>query len=305
MNFSNENNSLGGYLITNNKRKQRLEKLSIQIKFTQDHQIVYSKEGAILRIDKVCDAFQNPEIFNNLDYIHYLFWQGQYCKNKMKVGKWIVFWDKVFVKNVGGYYKDGEKQGIWIDLFLNYQNQAQIFTSGEYYNNFKMGFWKYIYQDKMIGGGYQNKFGQKQGKWIELDDGFCNSKQVTFEGEYKMKGMKVDRWNIMYCFQEKMDLKKCKYFSIIRNVIFIYSGGGSYYQLKEQKKIGKWVELDEGFYDSKQVTDNGEYNKEGMKIGRWDINFCKYNDGGGSYDEEVGQKKIGKWVELDEGFDTY
>ncbi|CAD8130341.1 unnamed protein product [Paramecium sonneborni] len=52
--------------------------------------------------------------------------------------------------------------------------------------------------------------------------------------------------------------------------IYINSGGGSYDQEGNQKKIGKWVELDEGFDSNKQTTYNREYNIYGYKIGRWD-----------------------------------
>ncbi|CAD8129055.1 unnamed protein product [Paramecium sonneborni] len=50
-------------------------------------------------------------------------------------------------------------------------------------------------------------------------------------------------------------------------------GGGSYDQEGNQKKIGKWVELDEGFNIQKKVTYVGEYDMNGMKVGRWDIVF--------------------------------
>ncbi|CAD8129265.1 unnamed protein product [Paramecium sonneborni] len=120
-----------------------------------------------------------------------------------------------------------------------------------------------------------------------------------------MNGMKIGRWDIMYCkYNEKEDQQ---------------IGGGSYDQEGNQKKIGKWVELDEQFLNFKQVTYNGEYNLNGMRVGIWDIMYCKKDEqeykqiikgnihknicsGSGFYDNEGNQKKIGKWIELDQSF---
>ncbi|CAD8068158.1 unnamed protein product [Paramecium sonneborni] len=62
-------------------------------------------------------------------------------------------------------------------------------------------------------------------------------------------------------------------------------GGGSYESNEGEKKIGKWVELNERFYNGYQITYNGEYNRNGMKTGIWLImgygyQYCeiKYDD---------------------------
>ncbi|CAD8128968.1 unnamed protein product [Paramecium sonneborni] len=99
----------------------------------------------------------------------------------------------------------------------------------------------------------------------------------------------------MYCKYNEKELKQI--------------GGGFYDEEGNEKKIGKWVELDDKNYDQKQFTYNGEYNVNGRKVGRWDTMYCKYNEkelkqiGGGFYDEEGNEKKIGKWVELDKNYD--
>ncbi|CAD8104723.1 unnamed protein product [Paramecium sonneborni] len=145
------------------------------------------------------------------------------------------------------------------------------------------------------GGSYDEEGNQKKiGKWVNLEEGFKQHKQVIQNGEYNMNGIKVGRWDIMYCKYEEKEYKQI--------------GGGSYDQEGNQKKIGKWVDLDEGFKQNKQVTYNGEYNIQGQKVDRWDIMYLKYEEkeykqiGGGSYDQEGNQKKIGIWVDLDEGF---
>ncbi|CAD8099421.1 unnamed protein product [Paramecium sonneborni] len=273
-----------------NQRMQRIEKIKIQIKLTLDQQIIYSQNGAILRVVEGCDVIERLETFNNMDQIQNLSWQGQYGKNKKKDGKWIAFWTKELLKNVGGYYKEGQKYGLWKDLFLNYWKEAQIFETGEFQSDLRIGKWNYIYQNAKIGGGSYNKDGYKQGKWIDLDEVYYNDKSVTYNGEYNKNGMKVGIWDIMH-FNKQMDEYK---YMLQRGK---FSGGGSYDQNGNQKKIGKWVELDEGFC-YKQVTCWGEYNRNGRKVGE----YKKIISGGGTYDQEGNQKKIGKWVELDEGF---
>ncbi|CAD8131226.1 unnamed protein product [Paramecium sonneborni] len=227
----------------------------------------------------------DEEFFNN---------QGENSKNKNKNGGWNAIWNKQPLKDFGGYYKAGKKQGLWKYLFPNYSNQEKIFEIGEYNNGLKIGRWKYIYKNQKIGGGFFNIDGQKIGKWIDLDEGFQASKKVIFCGEYDQKSIKVGRWDIMYCgLQSNREYKQI--------------GGGSYDQEGNQKKFGKWVELFEKFRDDAKVTYNGEYNNNNMKVGRWDIMYCDRGEeykqiGGGSYDQEGNQKKFGKWVELFEKF---
>ncbi|CAD8129056.1 unnamed protein product [Paramecium sonneborni] len=247
-----------------NRQTSMIEKIKIQIKFTSDQKIIYLQNRAILRVTESHDVKGKPELFNNMDQIHNLLWEGYCCQNKKKEGKWIAFWSKKLLKNVGGYYKAGLKYGLWKDLFLNYQDQAQIFEFGEYSHGQRIGRWNYIKKDKKIGGGNYNKNGQKQGKWIELDEGFYKRKQVAYKGEYNMNGMKVGNWDIMY----KNDFWKG----------YQQIGGGSYDLEGNQKKIGKWTELDEGFDSQKQFTYNGEYNKNGMKVGKWDIISINYGE---------------------------
>ncbi|CAD8129413.1 unnamed protein product [Paramecium sonneborni] len=244
-----------------------------------------------------------------MDQIKYLSWQGQYSLNKKKDGKWIVTLDKNILQNVGGYYKDGDKKGVWKDLFLNYYKQAKVFETGKYCNNLRIGQWYYIFQDAKIGGGFYNQDSLKQGLWDEIDEGFYSGKIVAYNGEYQSNGMKVGRWNTMY---------GNRFENIYKQMQKLLNGGGSYDQEGNQKKIGKWIELDEGFYCNKKIIYIGEYNMNGKKIGIWEIMYNKWGNrefqvmqqllkhkdqsGGGSYDQEGNQKKIGNWIELDEGF---
>ncbi|CAD8119979.1 unnamed protein product [Paramecium sonneborni] len=228
-----------------------------------------------------------------MEQILHLQWQGKYGLDNKKYGKWRVSWQSNVIKEVGGYYLNGLKQGLWKELYKNYQtSDAKVFEFGEYYNDLKRSKWNYIYKNKKIGGGLQNIEGLKKGKWTELSENFCYDSQVIYNGEYNKKGMKVGIWDIMYCVVEENQYKQI---------------GGGLYHCSLGIKIGKWVELWDSFYLYSQACYKGHYNMKGMKVGRWDIMFCdnyekEYQQiGGGSYDDSFGSK-IGQWVELDEGF---
>ncbi|CAD8074312.1 unnamed protein product [Paramecium sonneborni] len=276
------------------KNKYKFVKIKIFQKITQDHQIIYEKDGVILRREQLNEASINSELLSNIEQIKYLYWQGQVGLNKKKNGRWIATWNGKALKNVGGYYQDGFKHGQWIDIIKNFNSQAQVIQIGEYYNDIKRGKWYYIYINNKIDGGYYNYEGQKIGKWLDLSDGFWTNQQVIYEGEYNNRGWKKGRWDIMYCQLEAE--------------VFKQIGGGIYVEQEQgSKKIGKWIEQWEGFRAKAQINFIGEYNIKGEKKGRWD--FCKVRGtkiGGGSYlEQEIDSSiKIGKWVEFLKGFDV-
>ncbi|CAD8116731.1 unnamed protein product [Paramecium sonneborni] len=182
----------------------------------------------------------------------------------------------------------------------NFWDQSQIYQCGEYQNNQRIGKWNNIYKSVEIGGGQyyiQNGFEIKQGKWIELSHQFWEYGQVIYEGEYE-KNKKIGLWNIYYKINQKE-----KYELI---------GGGIYDSTKgENIKIGKWFELSDQFWNKKQIFYEGLYNENGIKVGRWniyfkdqDLNYKKILTGGGEYinHNEVSEIKIGRWIELSDGF---
>ncbi|CAD8087580.1 unnamed protein product [Paramecium primaurelia] len=277
--------------------QQRLVKVKIQLTITQDNQIICLYEGVILKKQVIIYMFQsqiiqdnylNPEVLN-LEQIKHLQWQGEYCQNKRKFGKWIAIWNGEALLEVGGYYESGLKQGLWKELINQYWSHATIYQSGDYFNDQKQGIWTYNYNNEKIGGGSYNSQGQKDGKWIELKDRFYNESQVTYSGVYK-NGKKVSIWETKYEHKQ--------------------IGGGSYDYGDEGIKVGRWIELSDGFYKYSQVTYNGEY-KSGKKVGRWDIkcegklmqpyDMLKFS-GGGSYNNGGDEFKIGRWIELSDGF---
>ncbi|CAD8112997.1 unnamed protein product [Paramecium primaurelia] len=258
------------------KINNQLMKTSFELITQKNGNKVYQKDGQILRIQKNILGQKSEQLLYNLEQIKHLEFQGQYGVNGYKINQWNYFWKG---QQIGGgvYNSNGEKEGNWIDLCDNYWDQKNIIEKGYYEQNKKIGVWNIIWDNQEIGGGqYEN--GIKTGKWIVLSDEFKESFQVTYRGEYK-NGYKVGSWDINY---EGEDI-----------------GGGSYDE--NGVKIGKWIELIEGFKNYQNLTYNGEY-INGNKIGQWDINYEGENIGGGLYDEDGGVK-IGKWIDIGEGFE--
>ncbi|CAD8211459.1 unnamed protein product [Paramecium pentaurelia] len=139
------------------------------------------------------------EVLNNLEQIKFLFWHGKYGQNGKKTGYWYASWNGSVLNSVGGYYKEGQKHGRWNQLSQNYHNSNKVYEIGEYCYNRKIGHWKYLFNDNLIGGGQYDEgcFEFKVGKWIELDDGYNQQKQVTYDGEY-INCKKVGIWNIWF-----------------------------------------------------------------------------------------------------------
>ncbi|CAD8123139.1 unnamed protein product [Paramecium sonneborni] len=197
---------------------------------------------------------------------------------------------KESIKIGGGCYDqqgDGIKIGKWIELDDGFYEKKQVTYKGVYKNGIKVGRWNafWISEFQMLGGGCYDEQGEgiKIGKWIDLDDGFNEKKQVFYKGEYQ-NGSKVGRWNTI----------------LISGIIC----GGCYDNKGNEIKIGKWIDLDEAFNEQKQVIYDGEY-MNGKKVGRWKTYLisarqtgggCYDEQGGGCYDEQGG--KIGKWIDL-------
>ncbi|CAD8214783.1 unnamed protein product [Paramecium pentaurelia] len=174
-------------------------KTKFQIKVTKGGIKYTTIDGSIHRIDDFTNIQDNPQFWVNMEQIKYCQWQGEYQENIKKIGKWTMTWNGNLLKDVGGQYSDsGQKIGQWKEIIKNYQNSAQAYEIGSYFNNVKTGLWKVIYNDKEIGEGSYNEFAVKNGKWIELSDTFWKyQSQVTLHGEYK-KGTKVGQWDIYY-----------------------------------------------------------------------------------------------------------
>ncbi|CAD8109918.1 unnamed protein product [Paramecium sonneborni] len=277
-----------------NKIQERIVKTKIRIAIAQDNYLLYFLNGVVYRKlqqfinlnrEQIVDDSQNLEILTNLDQIKYLQWLGEYRENKRKFGKWIATWNMEVVKDVGGYYDNGLKQGLWNEPIKNYCSQSQVYERGIYFENQKRGSWIFLKENKRFGGGQYNNQGQKIGKWIELNDQYNHLSQVTCKGEYK-NGKRVGKWEY-YMLQGEYKL----------------IGVGIYQEMQEESiKNGKWIELGDGFNLGSQVILIGNYSN-GKKVGSWNFywNDNERNElkGGGLYDGSI---KIGVWNELINNF---
>ncbi|CAD8069653.1 unnamed protein product [Paramecium sonneborni] len=231
----------------------------------------------------------SPNFYNYSEVTY----NGEY-RNGKKIGKWDIKYRRIetdqFLKIGWGQYDDqGFKNGKWIELKENFSMYSQVKYIGEYQNGLKIGRWDSIFDKELIGGGFYDLQGQKQGKWIELSNNFYDLAQVIYIGEY-CNNEKVGIWQAN-CRNDQ-------------NEPFEQIGGGQYEQ--NEQKNGHWIDLSDNYSSFAQVTFSGVY-LNNQKIGRWDINFKQDVDkpiqliGGGSYDEQ-GQKND-KWIELKDTFD--
>ncbi|CAD8190275.1 unnamed protein product [Paramecium pentaurelia] len=349
------------------KQGQILKKTNFDIHYTQQRETKYIYQGEILYSFQQYYLLSKPQINTNLEQIKHLQWIGEKGKNERKNGLWSMKWKGENCNGCGGEYSlDGMKRGKWKEIIKNYYDNAKVYEVGEYINDIKSRTWKYIYNDQEIGGGEYNQLGQKDGKWIELSEGFSNKSQVIYNGQYK-NNKKVGQWisvawgQQVGCgsYDEKGNELKIGWwvelnhrFSDYSQVFYIGEykngyqvenkeiGGGSYDQGNNGIKIGKWIKLSDEFSHLSQVTYHGEYKygkkidrwntigggsfdeqgygikvgnlngqvtyigeyKNGKKVGRWNITFNGQQIGGGSYDEVCDEMKIGRWIELSDGF---
>ncbi|CAD8102376.1 unnamed protein product [Paramecium sonneborni] len=130
--------------------EKKFSKIKIQIVFTKDYKIIYKLNEKILREEVVQDIFKYPEIMTSMEQILHLKWHGQWGLDNKKYGRWRVSWQSNVLKEVGGYYMDGLKQGLWKELHKNYYTDAQLFEIGEDYNDLKRSKWNYIYKNNMM-----------------------------------------------------------------------------------------------------------------------------------------------------------
>ncbi|CAD8144089.1 unnamed protein product [Paramecium pentaurelia] len=236
------------------------------------------------------------EILNGFNNYSQVIYKGRY-QNGKKVGRWDVqFQDVQENKQIGGgsYDEGGHeiKWGNWVEILDGFCCNCQVTHNGEYKNGNKIGKWDIWLLDSQenqkIGGGLYDEggVGIKVDNWVELLDGNRCIAQVTQKGQYK-NGKKVGEWDILYENQK--------------------IGGGQYDEGCNGIKIGRWIDLDDEFYYNKQVIYKGEYDY-GKKIGRWDIEYRNDSNsqflkiGGGLFDESGNELKIGKWIDLEEGF---
>ncbi|CAD8128768.1 unnamed protein product [Paramecium sonneborni] len=261
------------------------------VDYFDDGNIMYIKDGGIIKRDKICDQSRNSETYTNLEQIKHLFWDGEYNQKNQRIGKWKAFWKNEILNAGGEFDENGKKVGNWIELFENFQLlKSQMLVI------IRMG-------KKVESGTYFLKINQQVEEIMmkaekKLDCGlnyililigtlkelfyYYSLCQVTYFGEYE-NGSKQGKWIARFKNQE--------------------IGGGQYNE--KGIKIGKWIEISNNFQQESQILNVGEYN-QGVKSSRWDILFREAQTeeftkiGGGMYNEEGFQD--GEWIELQENY---
>ncbi|CAD8148205.1 unnamed protein product [Paramecium octaurelia] len=223
--------------------------------------------------------FEPSDGFHSNNQVMYV---GEYQKG-IRVGKWEVYMimdDYGSIHQIGfGEYDDGQedesrlgmKQGKWHELSSLLQSSSKVIYFGEYKNDIKIGRWEIYWKEKdeksfkLIGGGlYEDKIdGQfpeaiKQGRWVELNEGFRNSSLLTWKGDYQNNN-KIGRWNTSFGWKN-MQKQYFQHFS--------FSGGGSYYEIDIglTKKVGKLIEFGNRFDRDNQLSCRGEYENGKKKL---------------------------------------
>ncbi|CAD8156351.1 unnamed protein product [Paramecium pentaurelia] len=267
----------------------QLQQTIIEVNFCDEIGIkLYKKNNQIIKIEHI-----DNEIMLNIEQIKYLSWKGNYDLLGRKIGVWNANWKGQDIGIGGLYDTKGYKIGIWKESLMQYSHSCQTICSGEYKNGMRFGRWdilyktKYMEEIKIIGGGFYNNHGMKEGIWEELFDNFSINNQVIQVGQYR-QGQKFGKWSIL--FREYSNFK------------FKYVGGGMF---EQGKKIQQWTELDQYYGKDNEIIQVGCY-KEGIKIDRWDIKYREDSDkqfqilGGGEYDDKG--IKIGQWKQIDNHF---
>ncbi|CAD8105123.1 unnamed protein product [Paramecium sonneborni] len=165
----------------------------------------------------------------------------------------------------GCYSKNKIKQGIWIEEISKID--LKLVEMGEYFNGQRIGKWMCFSKDKKInaGGSYDDE-GRKKGKWIELWKFYSLYFQVIYSGEYNMNGIKIGRWDIMYKRHENDQYKQMQllYKQRKNEVVVDYI---------IHKQIRKRLEIGQNWRKGFNIR-----NKSLIKVGRWDIMYCKYDE---------------------------
>ncbi|CAD8157810.1 unnamed protein product [Paramecium pentaurelia] len=189
--------------------------------------------------------------------------------------------------------------------FLLY-SKSQVNEIGEYYNNIRVAFWKYILNKKDT---YKSKL-----YLAEVDIKRLEVKKIV-NGLNLVMNFGTKSFIMVNIIVEKKSafgipiLRRMGDLIIDINVRLYHNLGGGFYNDKilsdeflRYIKFGRWIELKtfKSFLWENTKNDN--------KIGTWDIyqrekgykkNFKLI--GGGKYDSE-GSQKIGQWIEISDGF---
>ncbi|CAD8153599.1 unnamed protein product [Paramecium pentaurelia] len=174
-----------------------------------------------------------------------------------------------------------------LEIVTNIDQIKYFQWTGEYgQNNRKLGKWIVTWNMEVLKDVGGKVYGKNQLKIIGgrySQHNRKNSKAQIYERGVYYNNQRFGTWNFI------QDNKRI--------------GGGQYNN--QGKKNGKWIELNDRYYNLSQITHQGEY-KNDNKVGEWKcyLNYEKYKlIGGGIYHQvQEGSIKIGRWIELSDGF---
>ncbi|CAD8108733.1 unnamed protein product [Paramecium sonneborni] len=160
------------------------------------------------------------ELWGNFEKYTQVISYGKYSQEGIKVDKWDFQYRQYNEQKYrqigdGSYNQEGIKISSWLQLDDGFNWQKQVIYKGDYnVRGIKIGQWDIYFfnpgeevQNKMqvlqkfkisSGGGSYDQQGIKNGVWVELWERFCFQAQITYNGRYNKKGIKVDRWDICY-----------------------------------------------------------------------------------------------------------
>ncbi|CAK62585.1 unnamed protein product (macronuclear) [Paramecium tetraurelia] len=214
----------------------------------------YNENG--LKIGNWIELFENYWDFSPVTYV------GEYQVG-YKQGKWDTFYEKQKMQSFTNRLNLEEVVVIRMVIKLVYGliytkiiigdyaqhiiSSCKVTLTGEYQNNYKIGRWDTMFQNKIIGSTDYDQNGLKNGIGIEVDENFYYCCQVIYRGEYK-NNIKVGRWDTIF---------------LENNTII----GGGNYDIKGLKE-GLWVDLHDGFNIYYKYIQTGTY-QNGIRQGQF------------------------------------
>ncbi|CAK55566.1 unnamed protein product (macronuclear) [Paramecium tetraurelia] len=239
---------------------------------------------------------------------------GEY-KNGRKFGIWEMQFDEKLSIS-GTYDMNGQKNGIWSDIYDFSFGENRIIQTGNYKENVRQGewqiklqydykMWEEFFQEEIFGGVYDED-GLKVGKWIELHDNFLQCPAINV-GIYE-KGIKVGKWDIIDQDGggqfDNFGQKLGDWIEVIHFDPVYICFSGTY---TDGKRHGEWIYYgEETMYEFQhnQFSGGGKYDENGMKYGTW-LEFQEYFNSSellckGTY---INNKKVGSWNNQCQNYD--
>ncbi|CAD8112413.1 unnamed protein product [Paramecium sonneborni] len=247
------------------------------------------------------------EIHSNFEN-HQITYHGFY-QDGVKIDKWQTYYqeegqDDFAIIGGGCFDKNGFKQGKWMELHENFNDDMKISYQGDYLLGKKIGRWDtlQLQDDQYIQNSHNYSRSSSQ-NYMTPDDSSIDSS--SFQGFNPIQNKFQQNFQKDQKMQEDCNVHQEDDGQIIFNSKQFQIIGGGQFDMNE-KKDGFWIEnnlVNSSYFD--QIQSKGNYN-QGKKVGNWIIGCFRYIEkkmGGGQYDENG--IKQGIWLELQSYQDNY